>query len=152
MGVLVAALIFGVATQSPRLLAAEMTLDHLKCFALFDRNGDRPAAREVEAAVHDRFGWKISLPAEGMPGDLALLGARRCLSHDGSVAHLMFRHGGRPLSLFVMPNERHRPADLRLAGHPSHIWTRGDLTYVLVASEPDETLRPVMAYFTRALQ
>jgi anti-sigma factor RsiW len=83
---------------------------------------------------------------------LVLLGARRCLSHDGTVAHLMYRHAGRPVSLFVMPNENHRAADLTLAGYPSHVWTRGDLTYVLVASEPDESLRPVTAYFAATLR
>jgi len=152
MGVLVAAFVFGVATHSPVLLAAEMTLDHLKCFALFESDGAPAVATEVEAAVRDRFGWPVTVPAGGEPRDLVLLGARRCLSHDGSVAHVMYRHAGRPVSLFVMRNESYRAADLALAGYPAHIWTRGELTYVLVASETDERLRPVMAYFTGALQ
>ena len=152
MGVVVAAFVFGIATHSPVLLAAEMTLDHLKCFALFESEGAAPAAAEVEAAVRDRFGWRVSVPAGGEHEGLVLLGARRCLSHDGSVAHLMYRHTGRPVSLFVMPNESHRAADLSLGGYPAHIWTRGELTYVLVASEPDERLRPVMAYFTGTLR
>jgi anti-sigma factor RsiW len=153
MGVVVAAFVFGVATHSPVLLAAEMTLDHLKCFALFHpEGGAAPAAPEVEAAVRDRFGWRVSLPPGGEPEDLVLLGARRCLSHDGRVAHLMYRHEGRPVSLFVMANKSHRSADLTLGGYPAHIWTRGDLTYVLVASEADDRLRPVMAYFTGALR
>lgn len=152
MGVLVAAFVIGVATHSPVLLAAEMTLDHLKCFALFESEGARPEAGAVRAAVHDRFGWRVSVPAGNESEGLALLGARRCLSHDGSVAHVMYRHHGRPVSLFVMPRSNYRAASLAMAGYPAHIWTRGDLTYVLVASEPDESLRPVMAYFTGTLQ
>jgi len=152
MGVVVAAFVFGVATHSPVLLAAEMTLDHLKCFALFESEGSTPAATDVEAAVRDRFGWRVSVPAGREDERLVLQGARRCLSHDGSVAHLMYRHAGRPVSLFVMANESHRSADLALGGYPAHIWTRGDLTYVLVASEPDDRLRPVMAYFTSTLR
>ena len=151
-GVLVAVFVFGIATHSPVLLAAEMTLDHLKCFALFESEGARPAAAEVEASVHQRFGWRVSVPPSQESHDLVLLGARRCLSHEGSVAHLMYRHRGRPVSLFVMPNEQHRAADLALAGYPAHIWIRGDLTYVLVASEPDDDLRPVMAYFSSSPQ
>ena len=151
-GILAAVVVFGVATQSPVLLAAEMTLDHLKCFALFESDGARPAAADVEAAVRDRFGWQVGVPPGAEPRALVLLGARRCLSHDGNVAHLMYRHAGRPVSLFVMPNENHRAADLTLAGYPAHVWIRGDFTYVLVASEPDESLRPVMEDFTSVLR
>ena len=152
MGVLASVIVFGVLTNSPVLLAAEMTLDHLKCFTFFDGGTEQPDAASVEAAVRQRFGWAVTVPPAVGADGLVLLGARRCLSHDGKVAHLMYRHEGHPVSLFVMPKADYRPADLALAGYPSHIWSNRDLTYVLVASEPDQNLRPVTAYFHSALR
>ena len=44
-----------------------------------------------------------TIPA-GLPRErLTLIGARRCLSTDGQVAHVLYRHAGRPVSLFMMP-------------------------------------------------
>lgn len=151
MGVLAAVFVFGVATHSPILLAAEMTLDHLKCFALFE-SAESPQASAVEAAVRDRFGWTVRVPGSTPPQNLVLLGARRCLSHDGSVAHVMYRHEGRPVSLFMMPKAEYRTADVNLGGYPAHVWSKGEMTYVLVASEPMDRLQPVREYFAASLR
>jgi hypothetical protein len=68
------------------------------------------------------------------------------------MAHVMYRHAGHAVSLYVLPEGRRRPAETRsFAGHPAAIWSEGSRTYVLVASESDPGMRPVAEYFHSAV-
>lgn len=148
--VLTAVVGYGALTHSPTLLVAGLTLDHLKCFALDGRTA--PAdARAVGASLEKDYGWRVSIPAGVAAQALTLVGARRCLSSDGTTAHVMYRHEGRAVSLFVLPaGATHAATATSFAGYPARIWSRGGRTYVLVGSENDARMQPVAEYFRAA--
>src|SRR4051812_41000844 len=95
-------LLYGLTRFSPAVLAAQLTLDHLKCFAI-----DEPDTA-VEASVSEqRFerdhGWPVHLPRVSVPG-LQLVGVRQCFcAQGGATAHAMYRLDGRAVSLYILP-------------------------------------------------
>ena len=143
-------LLYAVVTHSPTMLAAELALDHVKCFALFEPRVAAPDAATVASQLEADYGWRLNVPASSPADRLTLIGARRCLSTDGRVAHVLYRHNGRPVSLFMMPGTSRPEARIALAGHVARVWTRGDTTYVMIGSESEPDLRPVAAYFQSA--
>jgi anti-sigma factor RsiW len=143
-------LVYAIATGSPTLLAAELALDHVKCFALFEPRVAAADATAVARQLEADYGWRLNVPA-GSPADrLILLGARRCLSTDGRMAHVLYRHNGRPVSLFMMPGRTRPEARMAVAGHVARVWTRGDTTFVMVGSESEPELQPIATYFQAA--
>ncbi len=48
------------------------------------------------------FGWQMHVP-ETKGAGLELVGARPCFYAKGKAAHLMYRHNGQPLSVFMLP-------------------------------------------------
>ena len=143
-------LLYAVVTHSPTVMAAELILDHVKCFALFEPRVPAADAAAVASQLEAEYGWRLDVPASSPTDRLTLIGARRCLSTDGRVAHVLYRHNGRPVSLFMMPGASRPEARIALAGHVARVWTRGDTTYVMIGSESEPDLRPVAAYFQSA--
>ena len=137
--------------QSNTFLVAGLTLDHVKCFAL---SGGADAAdadpRVVEASLQRDYGWRVRVPRGAPRERLRLVGARRCLSSDGSVAHLLYRHHGKAISLFVLPSSVRETTSASIAGYPARVWSRGGSTFVLVGSESEASMRPVARYFEGA--
>jgi anti-sigma factor RsiW len=151
MVVLTALVGYGALTHSPTLLVAGLTADHVKCFAVHGGHRVPADVRSVEATLLREYGWRVTVPAGLAAESLTLVGARRCLSSDGTAAHVMYRHGDRAVSLYVLPEGGGRPAAATsFAGYPARIWSRGGRTYVMVASESDAGVRPVAAYFQAA--
>jgi anti-sigma factor RsiW len=135
-----ASAIFSLATRrSDAVLAAQLTVDHSKCFKLFVA-GDPPAmdAEEVEQMLAREYGWKFHVPPSSAAAGLQLVGARRCLYADGLIPHVMYRSNGHDLSLFVLNGVTRHSTDLVTFGRRSQIWTRGNTTFVLV-SPTEET-------------
>lgn len=131
----VGAVLLPVTTiRSTALLAAQLALDHLKCFTIEGDADGRPISKaQAEAALRQEYGLDVVVPAS-RPGDrLELMAVRRCLYGDGRAAHLMYRLNGEPVSLFVIPGLSRPDADLSLFGHDQVVWTEGDRTYMLVA-------------------
>jgi anti-sigma factor RsiW len=143
-------LVYAVVTHSPTVLAAELALDHVKCFALFEPRVAGADAASVASQLEADYGWRLDVPASSVADRLTLIGARRCLSTDGRVAHVLYRHNGKPVSLFMIPGTARAESRIAVAGHVARIWTRGDTTYVMVGSESEPDLRPVAAYFQSA--
>jgi anti-sigma factor RsiW len=143
-------LVYGVFTHSPTVLAAELVLDHMKCFALFEPRVAAADAAAVARQLEADYGWRLDVPGSSPADRLTLIGARRCLSTDGRVAHVLYRHNGRPVSLFMRPGASRPETRVSVAGHVARAWTRGDTTYVMVGSESESELRPVAAYFQSA--
>jgi anti-sigma factor RsiW len=134
---------------SPRVLAAELTLDHMKCFivnrlaGLERGEGDQLA---VEQSLASAFGWPAHLPERPDEAGLELVGARPCLYGEGRVAHVMYRHQGRPVSVFMLP-DRQRAEDLiEVLGHEAAIWSAGDRTFVVVAREAPADVRRIVSF------
>jgi mycothiol system anti-sigma-R factor len=129
------AFVYQATEWSPRLMAAELTADHVKCFAMNAVLGTHETPVAVERDLATRFGWHLNLP-DTTHLDLRLVGARPCLYGEGRVAHVMFRHGGRPVSVFMLPRSTRPPEVLEVFGHEAAIWSSGGRTFVLIASEP----------------
>lgn len=151
VAVLAIVLTYGMLTRSTVLFAAGLTLDHLKCFALAGSEPPPADMRAVEASLERRYGRRLAVPPGDRREHLTLLGVRRCLSTDGGVAHVLYRHGGIPLSLFVLPDRRRAAARLSFVGHVARIWSDGPMTYVLVGSESDAGIQPLARYFEAAV-
>ena len=123
-----------VTIRSTAVLAAQLALDHLKCFTIEgDADGAPIAEAAAEATLKDEFGLTVNVPPSQPSEKLELMAVRRCLYGDGRAAHLMYRLNGEPLSLFIVPGLTRPAAELSLFGHDQLVWAEGDRTYVLVA-------------------
>jgi anti-sigma factor RsiW len=119
------------------VLAAQLTLDHVKCFAV--HAGAPVDARASEAEYERQYGQRLRLPQTAAAG-LQLVGLRRCYCGEGPAAHAMYRLGGRPISLYVIQDANRSRASTGLFGYDAVIWSKAGTTYVLVSHEPRSTL------------
>ena len=117
-------------------MAAELAADHVKCFLLQDLIGTKQPAGPVEYALASKFGWSAHLPERPDRAALELVGERTCLYGQGRVAHIMYRHEGRPVSLFMLPNVTRKDEVLDTLGHGAAVWSVGSRTFVLIGREP----------------
>ena len=127
------AVLLPIATvRSTAVLAAQMALDHLKCFTIEGGAGSEIIPKEqAEATLKQEFDFDVSVPPSLAGDELELLGVRRCLYGDGRAAHLI-TGCGEPVSLFVIPGLA-QPRRTALFGHDQIVWTQGERTYMLVA-------------------
>lgn len=140
-----AGLVF-LSGRSATVMAAQLTLDHVKCFELAGDGAAAADATVLEQTLRERYGWRIELP-EGSPGqDLALVTARRCLYGDGAVAHALYRHRGAPVSIFVVPDRTTAARAIEVMGHEAVIWSKNNRSYVLVSRRPRPEVEQLAAY------
>ncbi len=136
--------VLSLATRrSTALLAAQLTVDHVKCFEVFVPEGAVDAA-QVSAALEADYGWDMQVPPSSDDAGVTLLGGRRCLYAEGTMPHVMYRSSAdAPVSLFRLDGEGREGGEVISLGHRSQIWSRGGHTYVLVApaSAGDEMTR-----------
>jgi len=139
--VLAGAFLYQLTAGSTRVLAAELTADHMKCFALNAVLGTHDAPGAVEGAMASSFGWNMHLPSNPAAMGLELVGARPCLYGEGKIAHIMYREQGSPVSLFMLPKDSRAPAFVSVLGHQAKVWCVGDRTFVMVARERQQVER-----------
>lgn len=124
-----------VTERSTVVLAAQMALDHLKCFTI---DGDAHAApitdTEAEAELLREYGWQLDVPETLGADGGHLVAVRRCLYGDGRAAHLLYRVDGAAVSLFILPGLERPAESLTMLGHDEVVWTSGGRTYLLVGS------------------
>src|SRR5512132_2565983 len=128
---------FGTTDAGTPVLAAQLTLDHVKCFKL---NSQRVTGSPAALAEYwrDHYGWPIAVPST-RGADLRLAGVRRCGSSDGQTAHIMYMYNGKPVSLFVARHSadgRRTARTVNIFGEQAVVWSTIDRTYVLVGDEP----------------
>jgi anti-sigma factor RsiW len=143
------AFVYQATDKSAHVLAAELVADHAKCFALSAANGARPVPAAVEQSMATAFDWHVRLPENPAQAGLELVGARPCLYGEGRVAHIMYRHEGRPVSLFMLPHTARAQELVEVFGHEAAIWCASNRTFVLVAREPRPDVER-MASFVQA--
>jgi anti-sigma factor RsiW len=132
-----AASVYQLTDRSSRLLAAELTADHVKCFGMNSLIGANADPAAAEGAMVSAFGWHMPVEkAGGWPG-MELVGARVCLYGRGRAAHIMYRHNGQPVSVYMIPKMTRSDALVDIMGHEAAIWSDGGRTFVLVAREPE---------------
>ena len=143
------AFLYQATDKSARVLAAELTADHLKCFAMNRALGTHQTLPAVESSLAAGFGWRAQLPEDPASAGLELVGARPCLYGEGKIAHIMYRHAGKPVSLFMLPNSSRAQELVEVLGHEAAIWCVGNRTFVLLSGESrPEVAR--LAAFVRA--
>jgi hypothetical protein len=143
--------LYAASGRSTQLLAAELTLDHMKCFALQSAGGPPMNLPTVDAALARRFGWQEGAPAGGADAPIHLVGARRCFYADGAVAHLLYRHDGHAVSLFLVPNTARARQLVSVLGHEALVWPEHDWTCVLIAREPPREMEKMAAYMRESM-
>lgn len=145
------AFLYQLTASSSRVLAMELAADHVKCFAVNGllRTHQDPLA--VESSMLSGFGWRMRLPAARDAG-LELVGSRPCLYGEGRIAHIMYRHRGEPVSLFMLPRESRTAGMVEVLGHSAAIWCDGDRTFVLLAREPKEDVERLAAVVQATLR
>jgi anti-sigma factor RsiW len=140
------AFLYRMTQISTRVMAAELTADHLKCAVVNSIAGTAQASAVVESSLSSRFGWQAKLPEHPEAAGLELIGARPCLYGEGSVAHIMYRHQGTTVSVFMLPRS-HRPEEhLGLLGHQAAVWSIGDRTFVVIARKSREELEGIASF------
>jgi anti-sigma factor RsiW len=145
-----------VAGQQGRLeaaFAAQLAIDHEKCFAEFGTGHPPIDAAEAEARLAAVHGVEVSVPAGEDGEQMALVDARSCEYDGGHMTHLLYEVEGRPVSLFVVPDVRHTERSLDVVGHQARLWSADDVGYVLVgdgASADDGAAMDRVAAYMRA--
>lgn len=130
-------------------VASELALDHLKCFTLNTILRTHESLQEVEDYMRSGFDWAAELPEHPEQEHLTLVGSRPCLYEHGKVAHIMYRHRGVPVSIFMLPGVHFTRAAVQAFGHDAVIWNDTHRTFVLVAKAPRAEVERV-ATFVRA--
>ena len=142
---LVGVLLYGLTASSTTTLAAQLALDHVKCFVL-SREPGAPVSPEVVEAQLQRYGWAIDVPGDSEANQLRLVGGRRCLDGEGTIAHILYRHNGAPLSLFMLPDTVKPAGIVGVMGHDAIIWAQNHRTFVLLGSEPRDQLQRIATH------
>jgi anti-sigma factor RsiW len=137
-------LMYGLTRLSPTVLAAQLTLDHVKCFAV-GRLNSAVDARATEQQFERDHGWPVRLPRTTLAG-LQLVGIRQCFcAQGGATAHAMYRFEGRPVSLYILPEVNRSSASTGVFGHDAVIWSNNGNTYVLLGKEPGAAMQKLAA-------
>ena len=145
------AFLYQATARSSHLLAAELAADHMKCFAMNAVLGTQQSADAVQSSMASSFGWNLRLPVGSDREGLELIGSRPCLYGEGKIAHIMYRHNGQPLSLFMLPRTE-RPEELvETLGHECVIWSAAGRTFVLVSRESRADVERLAAYVHNAM-
>ncbi len=144
--------LFGVNHEA---IAAQLALDHLKCFDVLGDNGPTDA-KAAEASWQARRGWPIAVPPSSSEHDLQLVGVRRCFSTDGAAAHCMYRWRRQDLSVYIVPHRLDGVGTVEQAvenfGRGTIMWTSGDRTYLIVTKGRPEGLDAVAGYIRRTVR
>jgi anti-sigma factor RsiW len=151
--VVAGAFLYELTAHSTQVMAAELTADHLKCFRVLNNVlGTRHDAPAVERSMASHFDWQMQLPDHPERAGLELVGARQCLYAEGLVAHIMYRHHGNPVSIFMLPKSVRSDELIEVMGHEASIWSVGNRTFVLIAREPRAEVERMTSFVHAALR
>jgi hypothetical protein len=63
----------------------------------------------------------------------------------------MYRHEGRPVSLFMLPNTERTAGLVEVLGHEAAIWCANNRTFVLVSREPKADVQRLASFVQSSL-
>jgi anti-sigma factor RsiW len=143
------AFLFGL-NDNVEAVAAQLTLDHVRCFQLAPErlaHADAAGAGREWAASQ---GWTLQVPASSAAAQIELLGVRRCVTASGSTAHLLYKWRGEPLSVYVLPRTLRSRAQVDeivdTFGHEAIVWSARDRTYIVLAHGRPADIGSVVGY------
>lgn len=143
-----------ITRQSTTVLAAQLAADHVKCF-LTNRDRGVLDPQPVAAFLRERYDFDAIVPGSDGSLGLRLVGARRCLSGEGTNAHILYTWRGQPVSLYMLPggahvHDAHADHTHDVLGQTTEMWAGHNGTYVLVTPDSGESLAPLVAYMQQA--
>jgi anti-sigma factor (TIGR02949 family) len=144
-------LVFGLVSGRGTALAAQLAEDHLRCLRAVSR---RAAAdpREMSDRWQKSRGWFVKVPPSSQSDDMEFIALRRCFhGNRQELAHALYRHRGRIVSLFIFPDDSARRANLEIMGQRELIWSQGGKSYAIVADGDAADVHALKAYFSRKL-
>lgn len=143
-------LLYGLSERS-RALAQQLATDHLRCVRFV---GDAPGDDRAEMAERwkQARGWAVALPSSSSADDMQFVALRRCRHAGGELAHALYRHRGRLVSLFIFPDGARRPANLEIMGQRAAIWSQGGHTYAVIAETSPDDANRLKSFFARGLE
>jgi anti-sigma factor RsiW len=138
--------------------AAQLAVDHMKCFQ-FPPDGGKADAATLARKWQRDYGWPLKVAGSANAEQLELLGVRRCGSTWGRVAHVLYKWRGEPVSLYVLNDQIAEAADVSHAhssvtrfGERAIIWSERGRTYAVVARRQVPDLDHVAGYVRRAIE
>ena len=140
------AFLYRMTQISTRVMAAELTADHLKCAVMNSVAGTAQPTRRRRKL--DVVAIRLAGAAAGASGSCRAGADRRAAVpvRRGTVAHIMYRHEGTTVSVFMLPRS-HRPEEhLGLLGHQAAIWSTDDRTFVVIARKSREELEQIASF------
>jgi anti-sigma factor RsiW len=144
---------YGLTSASSTVLAAQLTLDHLKCARLISPGTTINPLQAVKEWAQ-QYDWSPRIPAPAPARKATLVGVRRCLYGHGHLAHLLYDVDGRTVSLFVMPRSDYpagiAPARHDFLGQHAEVWASGDQSFAIVGDVAPATLATLAAEFRAA--
>jgi hypothetical protein len=142
-----------VSPQSNVLYAAQLAIDHVRCFVAEMRTTEPVEPAQVEREYADRYGWNVRVPASNEEIGLRLIAARRCPFWLGQHAHLLYRAGDHEVSLYVDRDSTRANDQLHVFGHTENIWQHGANSYAVIARGlADAELTRITSYLQAATQ
>ena len=137
-------------------LAAQLAVDHVKCFEFASPPVIIPDAKLLSREWAEARGWVVKVPESEPVEQLELLGIRRCISTEGTTAHLMYKWRGQPLSIYVLNSEDPRvsstPRLVERFGQEELIWSKKGRTYAVVAKGRRSEIEHVALYVQRVAE
>ena len=150
-------LLFGWGS-SVETYAAQLAVDHLKCFQFPPDAGAAPDVTLLGRNWSEGNGWPLKVAASSATEQLQLLGVRRCGSSKGRLAHILYKWHGEPLSVYVLNTRFDHSAgaghdhDVTRLGEHAIVWTERGRTYAVVADRRVADLGRVASYVRRAIE
>jgi anti-sigma factor RsiW len=124
-----------VTGRSTVVLAAQLALDHLKCFTIEPHDhGESVTVAEAQTELRREYGWDLPVSPDAGAVEGRLVAVRRCIYGDGRAAHLLYTVGGQPVSLFILPGVERPTAELSVMGQDEVVWSQDGRTYMLVSA------------------
>jgi anti-sigma factor RsiW len=138
-----------ITSQSTTVLAAQLAADHVKCFLTNHDHGVLDPA-PVADFLRERYDFRATVPASRESLGLRLVGARRCITGEGTNAHILYTWQGESVSLYMLPGGAHERQTHQVFGHATEMWAGQNGTYVLVAPDAGSRLTPLVDYMRQA--
>jgi anti-sigma factor RsiW len=137
-------------------LAAQLAVDHVKCFEFAAPPTILPDAKALGRDWAETRGWTVKVPESEPAEQLELLGLRRCISTEGTTAHMMYTWRGQPLSVYVLNSEHPRvgsaPKLVERLGQEAIMWSKGGRTYAVVTRGRPAEIEQVAQYVQRSAE
>jgi anti-sigma factor (TIGR02949 family) len=138
-----------IAGQQERLqaaFAAQLAIDHQKCFHEFGTGHPQIDEIQAEAKLAAEHGLEVDVPGSAAADQIELVDVRSCDYDRGHMAHLLYEVEGRPVSLYVIPETRQSERSLEVMDHQARLWSSNEAAYVLVGQERADDMDKVVAY------